>query len=216
MLILSKALEKVLPIIDNNKLLGEYVEFKTKDNILFTKFLTSFSEGLSFKQIEQTLSVKDLISMDLTDDTSKELIVGFLNAFVNFYYREDTTSFCNHKTLCFNEIGKRLSKRYGPDLSVCFIDTKSDNLNVLSNYNFKIDFLDFIDSDFENRVYNCVSNNFLVLCNGYCLTKPVADEILEVSSMDNKNRLVIFFGPQSAFVSLIGLKRLCFLKEVGG
>ncbi len=66
MLILSKALEKVLPIIEKDELLGEYVEFKTKDNTLFTKFLTSYSEGLTFKQIEQTLSVKDLVSMDLT------------------------------------------------------------------------------------------------------------------------------------------------------
>ena len=150
------------------------------------------------------------MSLNLDNDINKELFVGFLNAFVNYYNKEPSTVFCKNKQFCFNEMGNRFFKRYGSNLSMCFIDNFESNFEILSKYDFKVNFLNFQENGFQERIFDCIANNFLVLCSGYCLTKPWADDILEISSMDNSNRLVIFFGPQSAFVSMINLKRLCF------
>lgn len=208
--ILEQAKNVILPIIENKNLFDEFVVFKTQGNSLYAKFLDANSEGLTYNQIHRKILIRDLFKLNLDDDINKELFAGFLNAFVNFYHKEKTTVFCKNKQFCFNEIGIRLSKRYGSNLSVCLIDEKKDNFDILSAYNFKIDFLSFKEKDFEKRLFDCIAGNFLVLCNGYCLTKSWADDILEISAMDNANRLVIFFGPQSAFVDLINLKRLCF------
>lgn len=210
MSILVDAKAKILPLLQKDSLQEERVFFKTKENVLYTEFMGAISEGLSFNTIEEEFTVKDLMNLDLREDKSKELLVGFLNAFVNLYYKENTTVFCKNKQFCFNEIGSRLLKRYGDNLSVCFIDYFKDNLEILQKYGFKIDFLSFAQNNFEDHLINCVASNFLVLCSGYCLTKSWADDIMDIASMDNSNRLVIFFGPQSAFVNQINLKRLCF------
>jgi|GEM_PF-3028677 hypothetical protein len=214
MSILNLAKAKVLPILQKDNLLEARVLFKTQENTLYTNFMGVKSEGLSFNTIEKELVVRDLLNLGLREDKNKELFVGFLNAFVGFYYKEHTTIFCKNKQFCFSEMGSRLLKRYGNNLSMCFIDYLVDNFRTLQNYGFKMDFLSFTENNFEDHLYNCVANNFLVLCNGYCLTKSWADDIMDISSMDNANRLVIFFGPQSAFLNLINLKRLCFFKEV--
>ncbi|OSS41263.1 hypothetical protein DESAMIL20_816 [Desulfurella amilsii] len=214
MSILDLAKTKVLPILQKDNLLEKPVLFKTQENILYTNFMDSKSEGLSFSKIEKELLLKDLLNLDLKEDKNKELYVGYLNAFANFYYKENTTIFCKNKQFCFNEIGSRLLKRYGANLSMCLIDYSMDNFEILQKYGFKTDFLNFTKNNFQDHLYNCVANNFLVLCSGYCLTKSWADDIMDIASMDNANRLVIFFGPQSAFLNLINLKRLCFFKEV--
>lgn len=208
--ILEQSKDVILPIIENNNLFNEFVAFNTQDNKLYTKFLDANSEGLTYNQIHRKILIRDLFKLNLEDDINKELLVGFLNAFVNFYHKEKTTVFCKDKQFCFNQIGMRFFKRFGSNLSVCFIDEEKDNFDILSAYNFKVDFLSFKEKDFEKHLFGCTAGNFLVLCNGYCLTKSWADDILKISAMDNANRLVIFFGPQSAFVNLINLKRLCF------
>lgn len=214
MSILELAKAKVLPILQKDNLLEKPILYKTQGNILYTNFMNAKSEGLSFSKIEEELLIKDLLNLELKEDKNKELFVGFLNAFVNLYYKENTTIFCKNNQFCFNEMGSRLLKRYGANLSVCFVDNLIDNFEILQKYGFKTNFLNFTENNFQDCLYNCVANNFLVLCNGYCLTKSWADDILDISSMDNANRLVIFFGPQSAFLNLISLKRLCFFKEV--
>ncbi|MGC8791222.1 MAG: hypothetical protein ACP5PO_06930 [Desulfurella sp.] len=212
MQILNQAKNKILPLIQD--FLDKMVFFETKENCLYTDFLGAKSEGLTFGDIKETLSVEQKMGLDLHSDKNKELFVGFLNAFVNFYNKEPSTIFCKNNQFCFNEMGNRFFKRYGSNLSMCFIDNLESNFEILNKYGFKINFLNFQENAFQERIFDCIANNFLVLCNGYCLTKPWADDILEISSMDNANRLVIFFGPQSAFVSMINLKRLCFFKEV--
>ncbi len=211
MSILDEAKSKILPLIEKDDLFNKEVFFETKENYLYTDFLYAKSEGLTFNNIKEQLSVKQLMNLNLDDDKNKELFVGFLNAFINLYYKEPSV-FCKNKQFCFNEIGKRFFKRYGSNLSVCFIDNLESNFEILKKFDFKVNFLEFTSEHFQKFLFDCVASNFLVLCNGYCLTKSWADDILEISSMDNANRLVVFFGPQSAFVNLINLKRLCFLE----
>lgn len=214
MSILKQAREFVLPILKKENILNETVDFEFKNNILYTSFLRGKSEGLCYIGGDSTYRVADLMDSYLDNNLERSLFVGFLNAFVNFYYKDNTTTYCSDYIFCFNQIGLRLLKRYGLGLNLCFIDNDINKYYVLKKNNSKVEFLNFLDNDFENKLFNFVSNSFLVLCNGYCLTMQAADNILEISMMDNKNRLVIFFGPQSAFVnSILNLKKLCF-KEV--
>lgn len=209
-MLLEKLKGQLYHVIEEKKLWDEKVNFNFNGNILETTLLEGKSEGLSFSNINEQLSVKELFSFNFEDDKQKELFVGFSNALANLLFNDKTTLFCNNNKYCFSQIGSRLLKRYGGLATVCVIDADDKNVQYLDS-NQKISFLSFLDKDFENKLYTCVSKSFLVLCSGFCFTKEWADWILEISAMDNDNRLVIFFGPQSAFVNtFLDLKRVCF------
>jgi hypothetical protein len=78
---------------------------------------------------------------------------------------------------------------------------------------------DNIGKDFEGvkiedghvSMQDVVGNNFLALVTGSSVVNGTIDEILRISRLDNKNRIVIFFGTTIAGVeALLNLRRLCF------
>ncbi len=206
---------------------GDYPILKGKEVLIEATFEGAKGQAFTDEPSDFSGTIQDVLSLKLDTNRERAVVVATINAVMRHLKLTDLTVHCkdNEPEECAEEMAERLFKRWGEDLTVGLVGLQPSIASALIK-RFGSSHIQIADLDEDNIGKNfegvevldgskyskeIVANNFLALITGSCVVNGTIDELLEVSRMDNKNRIVIFYGTTIAGVnSLMNLKRLCF------
>ncbi len=200
---------------------------KGKEVLVEASFSGSKGQAFTDEPSDFEGSISDVLSLDLSSSRNRAVVVASLNAVLRHLNIVRNTVHCKNSEPeeCGKEMAYRFFKRWGEDMTVGLVGLQpaiaSNLIRRFGREHVQIADLDKdnIGKDFEGvkvldgreHAFDVVANNFLALITGSSVVNGTIDELIRVSKMDNKNRIVIFYGTTIAGVSyLMNLNRLCF------
>jgi len=200
---------------------------KGKEVLVEANFLGSKGQAFTDEPSDFEGSILDVLSLDLNSSRNRAVVVASLNAVLRHLKIVMNTVHCKNSEPeeCGKEMANRFFKRWGEDMTVGLVGLQPAIASSLIG-RFGKEHVQIADLDEDNigkyfegveildgRRYalDVVANNFLALITGSSVVNGTIDELIRISKMDNKNRIVIFYGTTIAGVSyLMNLNRLCF------
>ena len=206
---------------------NDFPILKGKEVLVEAKFLNSKGQAFTDEPSDFEGTISDVLSLDLNSNRNRAVVVASLNAVLRHLNMVMNTVHCKNSEPeeCGKEMADRFFKRWGEDMTVGLVGLQpaiasnlikrfgKEHVQIadLDEDNIGKDFEGVKVLDGEKRAFDVVANNFLALITGSSVVNGTIDELIRVSKMDNKNRIVIFYGTTIAGVSyLMNLNRLCF------
>ncbi len=200
---------------------------KGKEVLIEAKFLDAKGQAFTDEPSNFEGYIKDVVNLKLDTNRNRAIVVATINAVLRHLEMVMNTVHCRNQepTECGSEMAERFFKRWGEDMTVGLVGLQPAIATALIRQ-FGPNKVQIADLDEDNmgknfegvevldgRKYSSevVANNFLALITGSSVVNGTIDELVEVSRMDNKNRIVIFYGTTIAGVAYLeNLNRLCF------
>ncbi len=200
---------------------------KGKEVLVEAKFFNAKGQAFTDEPSNFEGFIEDVVNLELDTNRNRAIVVASMNAVLRYLKIANGTVHCKNEEpeLCAKEMANRFFKRWGEDVTVGLIGLQPAIAAALIE-KFSANNIQIADLDEDNigknfngvevldgRIFGdmVVANNFMALVTGSSIVNGTIDKILEVSKMDNKNRIVIFYGTTIAGVaSLLSLNRLCF------
>ncbi|AEA33548.1 Rossmann-like domain-containing protein [Hippea maritima] len=205
----------------------DYPLLKGKEVLVEATFLEAKGQAFTDEPSDFEGFMCDVLKLPLKTNRNRAVVIASINAVLRYLNMTWGTVHCKDSEPegCANEMMERFFRRWGENVTLGLVGLQpalaSSAIKVFGKGNVKIADLDEdnIGKDFEGvkildgKIYSneIVANSFLALITGSSVVNGTIDELLNVSRMDNKNRIVIFYGTTIAGVaSLMNLNRLCF------
>ncbi len=200
---------------------------KGKEVLVEAKFFNAKGQAFTDEPSNFEGYIKDILGLSLDSNRNRAIVVATINAVLRHLEIVANTVHCKNQepTECGNEMAERFFKRWGEDVTVGLVGLQPAIASALVKQ-FGPNNIQIVDLDEDNigknfegvevldgRRYSwrVVADNFLALITGSSVVNGTIDELLEVSRMDNKNRITIFYGTTIAGVAYLeNLNRLCF------
>ncbi len=200
---------------------------KGKEVLVEANFLGAKGQAFTDEPSDFEGYIADVLNLGLTTNRNRAVVVASMNAVLRHLNIIQNTVHCRNEEPeeCGNEMADRFFKRWGEEMTVGLIGLQPAIASALIKRfgaeNVQIADLDEdnIGRDFEGvkvldgniHSLSVVENNFLALITGSSVVNGTIDKLIEVSKMDNRNRMTIFYGTTIAGVAdLMRLNRLCF------
>ncbi len=200
---------------------------KGKEVLVEAKFFNAKGQAFTDEPSNFEGYIKDILSLRLDSNRNRAIVVATINAVLRHLEIVTNTVHCRNEepTECGNEMAERFFNRWGEDMTVGLVGLQPAIASALIKQ-FGPNNIQIVDLDEDNigknfegvevldgRKYSwqVVADNFLALITGSSVVNGTIDKLLEVSRMDNKNRIAIFYGTTIAGVAYLeNLNRLCF------
>ena len=200
---------------------------KGKEVLVEADFLSAKGQAFTDEPSNFEGYIEDVLNLELSTNRNRAVVVATINAVLRYLEMTWGTIHCKDEepSQCANEMAERFYRRWGENTTIGIVGLQpaiaSAMIRVFTSSNVKIADLDEdnIGKNFDGvevldgRKFSkkVVADSFVALITGSSVVNGTIDELIEVSKMDNKNRIVIFYGTTIAGVaSLLNLNRLCF------
>ncbi len=200
---------------------------KGKEVLVEAKFLNAKGQAFTDEPSNFEGYIKDILNLKINSNRTRAIVVATINAVLRHLEMVMNTVHCRDKepTECGDEMADRFFNRWGEEMTVGLVGLQpaiaSSLINRFSPKNVQIADMDKsnIGKNFEGVEvldgrefsHKIVADNFLALVTGSSVVNGTIDRLIKVSMMDNKNRIVIFYGTTIAGVAYLeNLNRLCF------
>ncbi|WP_022670559.1 Rossmann-like domain-containing protein [Hippea alviniae] len=200
---------------------------KGKEVLIEADFLSAKGQAFTDEPSDFEGYIEDVLKLSLSTNRNRAVVVATINAVLRHLNMTWGTIHCKDEepSQCAAEMAERFYRRWGKNTTIGMVGLQpalaASMITVFSANNVKIADLDEdnIGKDFngvkilDGREFSkkVVAESFVALITGSSVVNGTIDELIGVSKMDNKNRIVIFYGTTIAGVaSLLNLNRLCF------